>query len=494
MGNLDYELLEQKSLSLLNDKSKDIRLFSFLGLCYLKRNEWERFCDVFDALGQLAEKDYNSLHPARSRAKQLSFKWLGEDRFIDVIEKAVPTAAAHEHIKRLLTGLAIVKKLLDTEFPNGSPFPSRLHTAALKWEKTTEPKKQEVAPPPPQTTSTDAGVATQSSSSSSGVAGAAGAVSPQVGAKVFEPSGPIESTKDAVEAIRKTAFFLIEKEPQKAAGYRLMRSVRWDSVENAPVSEGNATKLEPPPQERRTFILSLLGKGDFKVALETAEKAFSSGPTHYWLDLQRISATAATQLGNAYANVRDAILLETAIFVRRVPQIKELTYSDGTPFCDPATRDWLDSDVAAMLSSGGGAAAAKDNDLVETDKREVNALMSANKTDEALDFLLKKIGESGSERDNFRRRVVVASTMIAAKRADLAIYILECLCEIIDKNSLLSWEPVLAADALNNLAKAYAITANGKQGAAQIRLLEKREEIMKKLSFVDPKTAYRQKQ
>lgn len=462
----------------------------------MKRNEWERFCDVFDALGQLAQKDYNSLFPARSRAKQLSFKWLGEDRFVDVIEKAAPTAAAHEHIKRLLAGLAIIKNLLDTEFPNGSPFPLRLQTAALKWEKSTEPKKQEAAPQP--TASSEAAVATSSSSSSSpsssGVTGVAGAVAPPVGAKTFEPSGPIESTKDAVEAIRKTAFFLIEKEPQKAAGYRLMRSVRWDSVESAPASEGNATKLEPPPQERRTFIMSLLGKGDFKVALEAAEKAFSSGPTHYWLDLQRISATAATQLGNAYTNVRDAILLETALFVRRVPQIKELTYSDGTPFCDPSTRDWLDTDVKSVLSAGGGAASAKVDDLVEVDKREVNALISANKTDDALDFLLKKISESGSERDNFRRRVVVASTMIAAKRADLAIYILECLCDIIDKNSLLSWEPALAADALNNLAKAYAVTANGKQGAAQVRLLEKREEIMKKLSYVDPKIAYRQKQ
>ena len=490
MGNLDYELIEKKSLSLLNEKSKDIRLFSFLALCYLKRNEWERFCDVFDALGQLAEKNYTSLHPERPRAKQLSFKWLGEDRFVDVTEKAIPTEMAHVHIKRLLAGLVIIKKQLDTEFPNGSPFPSRLHTAALKWEKATEPKKQEVTP-----TVAPSAPPVNISSAVADTPAVTTVAASQVVAKAAEVSGPIESTKDAVEVIRKTAFFLIEKEPQKAAGYRIMRSVRWDSVESAPVSEGNATKLEPPTQERRTFILSLLGKGDFKVALESAEKAFSSGPTHYWLDLQRISATAATQLGSAYTTVRDVILLETALFVRRIPKIKELTYSDGTPFCDPATRDWLESDVAAALSTGGGnTTSAKNDDLVEIDKREVNALISANKTDDALDFLLKKIDASGSERDNFRRRVVVASTMILAKRADLAIYILEYLCEIIDKNSLLSWEPALAADALNNLAKAYAVTASGKQGAAQVRLLEKREEIMKKLSYADPKIAYRQKQ
>lgn len=479
LGNIDFEMVEKSSLSMLTQKTKDIRLFSFLALCYLRRKEWQLFCDAIDAMGQWVGRDYNGLFPPRPRAKQLAFKWIAEDRFADAIETATPPADSFEHIKRLIAGLELIKTRLDAEFPNGSPFPSRLHSAALKWAKATEPKKQEspvVSGTPPQS------VATASAQSAT-----------PVGSRPAETSAPIESPKDAYESIRKTALFLIEKEPQKPLGYRMIRAVRWGSVDSAPVAEGSATKLEPPSQERRTFIQSLLGKGDFKVTLESVEKAFSSGPTHYWLDLQRIAATAASQMGAPFAAVHQAILLETALFVRRIPQIKELTYTDGTPFCDPATRDWLDGEVATVFASGSAVPVKSAEDPIEADKREANALISANNIEAALDVLLKKICASNSERDGFRRRVVVASVLLSAKRADLAVYILEYLCDMVQANKLDSWDPDCASEALTLLAKAYSMLSSGKQGAALIKLAEKREEILKRLSYIDPLMAFKQK-
>jgi len=494
LGGLDYDLIGQKSLALLSEKSKDIRLFLFLCMCYMRKNEWESFCDCFDALGQLIEKDYNAIFPQRPRAKQLAFGWLGEDKFLDLIDKSVPSPDAHESFKRLVDSLGKLKIKLDVEFPNGSPFPARLYQAAQKWVKTTEPKKEAPPPPPVQqqsTTSQTQGTTTQASSAAPSTGGSSG-----VGGSA--PAGPMENVKDALELVRKAAFFLIEKEPLKPAGYRLMRSVRWDGIENAPaVTEGNLTRIDPLPEERRNFLQGLLGKGDFKVAFDTVEKAFSSGVTLYWLDLQRIAATAAKQLGPTYDNVRNAIQLETAIFVKRVPKILTLAYSDGTPFCDPATLDWINSDVAAMLSSGKGGG-GNANDAVEADKRAANDLASGNKVDDAVDLLMSKINESGSERDNFRRRIVIASIMISSKRPDIAIYILENLVEIIDRNNLVTWEPSLAADALNYLVRSYSMLImsgkdkeNEKDSAVKLdRIIEKRDAAMKRLSFADPKIAF----
>lgn len=497
LGGLDYDLIEQKSLALLSGKSKDIRLFLFLGMCYMRRNEWESFCDCFDALGQLIEKDYNALFPQRPRAKQLAFGWLGEDRFLDLIDKSVPSPDAHESFKRLVDSLAKLKVKLDIEFPNGSPFPARLYQSAQKWVKATEPKKE--APPPPAPVQQQATVSQpQATPLSQTTSGAPVTATGTAGAGNAAPAGPMENVKDALELVRKAAIFLIEKEPLKPAGYRLMRSVRWDAIENAPVvTEGNLTRLDPLPEERRNFLQGLLGKGDFKVAFETVEKAFSSGVTLYWLDLQRIATTAAKQLGPTYDAVRNAIQLETALFVKRVPKILTLAYSDGTPFCDPATLDWINSDVAAMLSSGKGGG-GNVNDEVEADKRAANDLASGNKVDDAIDLLMSKINESGSERDNFRRRVVIASIMISSKRPDIAIYILENLVEIIDKNNLVTWEPSLAAEALNYLVRAYnALLLAGKDKdkekdtAANLdRIVEKRDAAMKRLSFADPKIAF----
>lgn len=466
-------------------------------MCYMRKNEWDSFCDCFDALGQLVEKDYNAIFPQRPRAKQLAFGWLGEDRFLDLIDKSVASPDAHESYKRLVDCLGKLKVKLDVEFPNGSPFPARLYQAAQKWVKATEPKKE--APPPPPVQQQTTGPQTQSTPSSQAAPVATSSAGGSAGAGVSASAGPMENVKDALELVRKAAIFLIEKEPLKPAGYRLMRSVRWDSIENAPVvTEGNLTRLDPLPEERRNFLQGLLGKGDFKVAFETVEKAFSSGVTLYWLDLQRIAATAAKQLGPSYDAVRNAILLETAIFVKRVPKICTLAYSDGTPFCDPATLDWINSDVAAMLSSGKGGGGGNVNDVVEADRRAANDLASGNKVDDAVDLLMSKINESGSERDNFRRRVVIASIMISSKRPDIAIYILENLVEIIDRNNLVNWEPSLAAEALNYLVRAYTMLLTSgkdkdteKDSAVNLnRIIEKRDAAMKRLSFADPKIAF----
>jgi type VI secretion system ImpA/VasJ family protein len=461
----------------------------------MRKNAWESFCDCFDALGQLIEKDYNAIFPQRPRAKQLAIGWLGEDRFLDLIDKSVPSPDAHESFKRLVDSLGKLKVKLDVEFPNGSPFPARLYQSSQKWVKATEPKKEVPPPPAGQQQSTASQTQGATTSQAAQVTSSSGG-SPGTGASAS--TGPMENVKDALELVRKAAIFLIEKEPLKPGGYRLMRSVRWDGIENAPVvTEGNLTRLDPLPEERRVFLQGLLGKGDFKVAFETVEKAFSSGVTLYWLDLQRIAATAAKQLGPTYDTVRNAIQLETALFVKRVPKILTLAYSDGTPFCDPATLDWINSDVAAMLSSGKGGS-GNANDAVEADKRAANDLASGNKIDDAVDLLMSKINESGSERDNFRRRVVIASIMISSKRPDIAIYILENLVEIIDRNNLVAWEPSLAAEALNYLVRAYnMLITSGKDKDREKdsstnfdRLIEKRDAAMKRLSFADPKIAF----
>jgi type VI secretion system protein VasJ len=374
-----------------------------------------------------------------------------------------------------------------------------LYQSAQKWVKATEPKKEAPPPTPPaQQQSQSATSQTQNPAAAQNAPIAASPVGGAAGAGIAAPAGPMENVKDALELVRKAAILLIEKEPLKPAGYRLMRSVRWDGIENAPaVTESNLTRLDPLPEERRNFLQGLLGKGDFKVAFETVEKAFSSGVTLYWLDLQRIAATAAKQLGPTYDAVRNAIQLETALFVKRVPKILTLAYSDGTPFCDPATLDWINSDVAAMLSSGKGGGGSV-TDSVEADKRAANDLASGNKVDDAVDLLMSKINESGSERDNFRRRVVIASIMISSKRPDIAIYILENLVEIIDRNNLVTWEPSLAAEALNYLVRAYnmLLTAGkdrDKDNEATTnlnRIIEKRDAAMKRLSFADPKIAF----
>jgi predicted component of type VI protein secretion system len=74
LGNLDYALIEKNALTILEKKSKDLRVFSFLSFVYLKNEIWEKYADVFECIVFLSESNFDKLYPDRQRAKELSLK------------------------------------------------------------------------------------------------------------------------------------------------------------------------------------------------------------------------------------------------------------------------------------------------------------------------------------------------------------------------------------------------------------------------------------
>lgn len=342
-----------------------------------------------------------------------------------------------------------------------------------------------MAPPPAQSAPSEPKPSPTASSSTTAPVQAPSAA-PQSAAQKT-----IENTTDAQTNGRKIAQFLIEKEPEKPLGYRLMRLLRWDILDKAPPAENGKTKLEPLPEERRNYLQGLVGKADWKQALSEAEKTFSSGATHFWLDLQRISATACKNLGGPYSFVRQSICLETALFIKRIPEIIDLAYSDGTPFCDNATKDWVESEVRSSLGSGGGEGVQSGgvDDPLKQERQQVNELVSAGKIDQAVEILQKKMMEGGAERISFRRSLLLCNLLFSAKHIDIALAILESLNDKIVKYNLDKWEPDLAVEAWCLQVKAYKMVNNSKPPNIQIAIQEKQNSILSKISCIDPKSA-----
>jgi len=414
----------------------------------------------------------------------MAFKWLSEQRYLDLLETKKPNDEVYEHTQRLVESLGKIKTILEDKFPDGSPFPSGLFSAAQKWEKTTKPKPKPEPAPEAATEPPPGGEAAQSAPS------APAPSTPTPTAATPVPQGPMENTKDAQANGRKIAQFLIEKEPEKPMGYRLMRILRWDGIEKAPPAEGGKIRIEGPTEQRRTFLKNSTGSGDWKKLLAAAEKDFSSGPTLYWIDLQRMSATACKNLGDAYKPVYEAICIETALVLKRMPEIRDLCYSDGSPFCDEATKDWIESEVTPMLSAGGSVGAGgTQGDPLKEERKEINELVSAGKTDNAVEILQGKIHDSGSERINFKRSLMLCNLLFSAKHADIAQAILESLHEKISTYNLDKWEPDLAVEAWCLLVKAYKFVGNSKPQNMQLAIQEKQNSILSKISCIDPKSA-----
>lgn len=410
----------------------------------------------------------------------MAFKWLAEERFNGIIEDKKPVSSDYEHIARLLTGLQKIKPVLEQKFPDGSPFPSGLLKKAELWERTLKPKEEAPPPPPPQTTPT-------ATTTEGAVTGAAtGSSAPTA------PAEPMDSPKQAQSAIRKAALFLIEKEPIKPMGYRLLCSVRWDLIEKAPPSEGGKTQLPPPNPQQRTYFQNLVSQNDWKTIIEKGEATFVSGANHLWLDLQRLIATACKELGGDYRAIRLALITETALLLKRIPDLPSLAFSDGSALCDDATKDWLNTDVATALSAEAGSMGSgpSNNDAVEEEQRTINGMIAAGQLEEALTFIQTGIRSSASERDNFRRTIIVGTLLLKAKQPDIAVSVLEALDQKIDLYNLAKWEPDLAVDAWSALIGAYKVSKTQKPPNLQLVLQEKQNAILSKISHIDPRKAF----
>jgi type VI secretion system protein VasJ len=464
IGNIDYGLVETSCRKLLAEKSKDMRLLCFLSFVYVRDAKWEFLADIFEGFVKLCGQNYDGMFPDRERAKQNAIKWLSEPRYNETVAAQKPEEADYPNIARLLENLTSLKGILQEKFPEGSPFPSGLFSAVQNWEKTCKPK--------PKTEATAA--------ASAGGQGAAEA---------------IDTPKQAQLAARKAAYFLIEKEPQRPMGFRLMRSIRWDIFEKAPPSENGKTQLAPPPVELISSLNAMIANKEFKPALDKVEVAFTTGANHLWLGLQRIAAEACAGLGEPYKAVEQAIVYETGLFVKRLPDITKLSFSDGTPFCDDSTKDWMSRQVARVFSGGGASAEKKDTDAgsgdkVEDEKKQVAMLTAGGKTEAALDLLQSAIRNSSNERDNFRRSIIMCNMLLGAKQPDIALSILESLDGKVQLYHLDKWDPDLAVDAWGIMVKVLKAARANKPAPLQASMTEKQNTILSKISQIDPKKAF----
>jgi type VI secretion system protein VasJ len=462
LGGIDYSLIESLCKKLLKEKSKDIRLLCFLSFVAIRNEQWEALADIFEGFSKLADEKFDSLFPDRPRAKEQAVQWLSETRYNENLSEIKPQEKDYIHINRLTQSLTILKSALEKYFPDNSPFPTGLSSAAINWEKLCKPKPQSAAP---------AAVA-------SGQAEA------------------METPKQAQSAVKKAAYFLMEKEPQKIMGYRLMRCLRWDVLEKAPPAENGKTQVAPPSADLLPSLQNALNTNDFKTALDKAEVAFTGAAHHLCLGLQRIAATACKGLGEPYVPLRTAILYETGLLVQRAPELLTLTFSDGTPMCDDTTKDWITTEVRSLFSTGQAGKTANESSLavkgdpIEEEKKKAHALATAGKVEDALDLLQSAIRGSGSERDNFRRSIVLCSLLVSAKQPDIALSILESLHDKINNYHIDKWDPDLAVEAWSAMVKVLKMAKAGKQPNIQAVMHEKMTSIVSKISQIDPKKAF----
>lgn len=226
----------------------------------------------------------------------------------------------------------------------------------------------------------------------------------------------------------KVAELLIERQPEAAVGYRLRRHAVWAGITTAPMSgAGNKTPLAPMSADMVDEYLAAMNAPD-QGLWQRIEQSLTLAP--YWFEGHRLSAEVAQKLG--FGAVAQAIAEELGAFLQRLPALRELAFSDGSPFLSLECSRWL------QPAKGGSAGSGETGLAEEVAQRHGEQGVAA-----ALALLDERIAQLKEPRDRFHALLVQAELLAQEGMEALARQHYQHLWQEASRLGLSHWEPGL---------------------------------------------------
>jgi type VI secretion system protein VasJ len=459
LAELDYTLIVETAERLLKHSAKDARLAVYYVYGRMRRDGAEGVASGFELLSALVDRFGEALLPARAESRKAALEWLAGSTFADWLDRVHGLSGTL--LERTLSALALIAER--TEHWPGEARPE-LAPLFRRFEGRVEtPQSTEI---PNDATPSVSALAT-----------------------TLTTGTEVSSTRELLDCARQMAQFLRGEPHGYLAAYRLMRCVRWDTLTEVPPHEiSGKTRLVAPRAELRAHLKRLLLQKQWPELLDRVEAAFAEGANHFWIDLQYYAFNAQEQAGGEYAQVRDLAATDCALMLERLPGLDQLSFSDGSPFADDATLEWIARHATVRdVELGEGvtpvAVSAVDTDWAETEA-QARDLAAQQGLDVAFAWL-QGLPAADGERGRFVRQLVMARVAEHADRADTALHLLSTLDAAAQRFQLAAWEPKLAFDAKYHLLRLLRIRMTRKD-VDKLALSARVDVLTEELTAIDP--------
>lgn len=453
----DWEQITTAARKVLTAQAKDITL-----LCYhlVSSTVWKGWGDGAAAgqtLAVLMQSHWDALHPLRERARHNSFKWLTEERTLGTFDQVAFTPADHPNFLALSKALNEIRTVLNEKFPESPPSIKPLIELVDAKAKATRPAE---APKSKPVSSASSSAASGSSDSSSG------------GSIPAPTVGDGASKSDLFKALQKVALQLSAAEPDNPTGYKLLRICRWQELAAAPKNDGGKTTFPPPNPQRKSFLEGQVAQKSWAPILEKCEAILTEPGMQFWLDLQCWVVQAFS--GRGLESCAEAIRVELRGLLKRVPQLLDLKFSDGSPFASPTTREWLET-VAREGSGGAARSAAAREDTLEADLAQAREVAGSGNVAAALELLQAGL-IYGDLRSRTVRQLEIARLAFSSGKIRPALSVSAEIADRSARMDLASWEPQLAREILEIHLK--SLNAAIDAGLGDVAGLKSRRELI----------------
>lgn len=414
---IQWQETEQAALTLLETKTKDIKLLGSLLQCIQYQPHPERFILSLQVLADFIAQYWECCYPAPGDRGILPRR-----RFFTQILQRTATAAGRLDAGRMNSDWqteleSAIARLRAVAIDNSLP-----EDGVDEVMSALRPVLSRARVQPPAS----AGVPVTEGASCV-------AATMPITASVTVP--PIDAGNDRTlkQSLLKVADVLSELNDGIGLSLRLRRFAVWYGITAAPDADDRGeTPLMPVSADRIAEYEEQLRRGADHALWRRVEQSLSVAP--YWLDGHFLSFRIAEALGNtAWA---EAVAGETRAFVARLPVIAGMSFRGGVPFANSDTRHWLDAEAATASSAQSGG----DWDCR---RREAFELAEAGGLSVAMAMLNDGLKAAKEPRDQFYWRLLTADIMQHHKLSAFSSEQYRSLLAQAESTALTDWEPSL---------------------------------------------------
>lgn len=501
-GGVPWERVARIGLELLSSHGRDLLVGAWTTVALTHSEQWRGLALGLDALSAMVKEWWDILPPKRERARVGALEWMvarltpvvsalavGEDDIAAVAHASTLLEDLHTLLPQKLTREQIAfGDLVRAVRPKAEEAKGLLARAAAATEARSRqeaaqaaasaPQPSPVPAPPPQAAPAAPAPATS-------LPDAAPPPPPEVPAGAAGPE--LDRALGALaDSMRRHARQLRETHLADPRSYRLTRAAAWLDISLPPPATGSATQLAAPSAERLEGIAVMGRVGEHEALVRTVEGMIGSAP--FWLDANRLAFESLAALGGRHALAAEAVVEMTCAFMRRLPALAEMTFSNGMPFAGPATRAWLEQQAGS--GAAGAPAEGQQADGLPELAEEIRGLVGAGKKAEALDRLGAARAEARGGRALFELHIIEVQACLDLDIPGVALPLAQHLEAELERRALDAWEPGLALRATRLALRAFRHPAAEKLlGGPALRAAA--ETAQRRLARLDLRTAVR---
>lgn len=466
LSGTDPEQLCTLAEKILCESAKDIRVVTWYTQARLSRDGEKGLAEGLLLLAAMLTRYGQCCHPLRPNARKAALEWLSSTKILD-------TLSLWPEVDRddagLTAGAVSLLAASVADWPENET-PSFAGLCSALEDRLARSGGMDVLIP-------------QNSSAQDLGHDAVLSQSPQLAA--------VKSGRDLLDQAKLLSRWLGEQPQGWLASHRLMKTVRWDTVEQIPpLDSSGRSRLAPPKPEYRAQLKRLYLQKNWTELVEQASQMYCEGVNHFWLDLQWYLWQGLSHAGQPWENWSESILLDLRLLLKRLPGLEGLAWNDGTPFADEVTTGWIAEKVheeALMFGDAPTTVVHGQTDDVLLLEPEAMEKGDSEGPEAALAWLQSRPGMD-SPRQRWLVRLLMARVAEQYGRNEMALHLLGELTALAPQLTLADWEPDLLFEVQARRLKLLRMKASRSE-SDKTRLMPEMEALLAGLIAIDPARA-----